>query len=77
MAEFGFAPVLKYQDEAVQKIVKENLAGVVSLERSKILGLPTNVWQGGFSFGLVPTSQSARLVMASDILYQREREREN
>jgi archaellum biogenesis ATPase FlaH len=77
LAKSGFVLVSEARDPAVEMIVKQNLGGIVSRERSTIVGQPESVWCGEETYGLVPTSESARLVMARFVVYkERERKRE-
>ena len=62
MTKRGFAELSGYRDKTVEQIVKENLGGIVSASRSYVIGLPPNSFE---DYALVPTSQNARLAMAS------------
>jgi hypothetical protein len=75
LAKFGFALIVDPNDLAVEMIVRNNLAGIVSQEWSTTVGLRTSVWSGdGEKYGLVPTSESAQLVMAEFVVYREETE---
>jgi hypothetical protein len=69
MAECGFAPVAKSRDPVVELIVRSNIGGIVTNRKSKVVGLPSTIWNEKFSFGLVPTSESARNLIAIEVLY--------
>jgi hypothetical protein len=63
LSENGFSP-LKEDDEPVSEILsKHNVAGVV-MKTALNIGLPKSVWSDGCKYGLVPTSQSTRLLIA-------------
>ena len=51
----------------VEMIVKRNIVGMISVENAQIVGLPSSRFQQ-HSYGLVPASESARLVIATKIL---------
>jgi hypothetical protein len=73
MAECGFAPVAKSRDPVVEMIVRSNIGGIVTRPNSKVVGLPSTIWKKNFAFGLVPTSESARNLIAINVLYSEER----
>jgi hypothetical protein len=62
MAECGFS-VAKTTDRVVEMIVRSNIGGIITKQNSKVVGLPTTIWKQGVT-GLVPTSESARNVIA-------------
>jgi hypothetical protein len=69
LAMFGFVVIANPDDPAVKMIVRKNLGGIVSREKSRIVGQPRSVWSGTTEkYGLVPTSESARLVMAEFVV---------
>jgi hypothetical protein len=43
MAECGFAPVANRDDPVVKMIVKSNIGGIITNERSKVVGRPTSI----------------------------------
>ena len=53
----------------VELIVKSNIGGIVTVEDSVILGLPDTIWKEAFVSGLVPASESARNLIAINVLY--------
>lgn len=63
LSEKGFAPIMKRNEPVAEILSKHDVAGVV-MKTSLIIGLPSSVWNDTFKYGLVPTSQSARLVIA-------------
>ncbi len=67
LAEAGFAP-LKDQDDPIAEVLsKHNVAGVV-MQTSLNVGLPDRVWDGENEYGLVPSSQSMRLLIAKYLI---------
>jgi hypothetical protein len=76
MAQRGFAPVYEYDDPAVEMIVKMNIGGIVQSAKSTIIGLPRSIWTDypNVEFGLVPTSESARILIAKMVLAQEAKE---
>ena len=63
LSETGFSPLTDANDPLAEVISRNNVGGVV--EKSSLnVGLPKNVWDDGCDFGLVPTSQSMRLLIA-------------
>jgi hypothetical protein len=69
MAERGFAPVAKPKDPAVEMIVRSNIGGIVTECKSKVVGLDNTVWEDFVKNGLIPTSESARNLIAIEVLY--------
>ena len=69
MAEHGFAPVAESTDPVVELIVRSNIGGIVDRRKSKIVGLPSTIWNDDIDSGLIPTSESARNLIAIKILY--------
>ena len=63
LAERGFVPLKKRNDPIAEVISKHNVGGVV-LKTALNVGLAKSVWNGDFEFGLVPSSQSMRLLIA-------------
>ena len=59
----GFTPLMKQNDAVAEVLSKHNVAGVVK-SASLNVGLPKSVWNDGCKYGLVPTSQSTRLLIA-------------
>jgi hypothetical protein len=74
MAERGFAPVAKPDDKVVEMIVRSNIGGIITKQGSKVVGLPTSIWMQGVA-GLVPISESARNVIAIEVVkFEEERQ---
>jgi hypothetical protein len=75
LAKVGLVLVPDFKDPAVE-IVNKNLGGLVSRENSQTVGQPKSVRIYGLVQkrwnGLVPASESARLVMAEFVLYKGE-----
>ena len=70
LSETGFYP-LKDVDETVAEVLsKHNVAGVVK-SASLNVGLPDSVWDDGCEYGLVPSSQSTRLLIAEYLFYNK------
>jgi hypothetical protein len=69
LAESGFAPVVNPRDPVVEMIVRSNIGGVVTRTKSVVVGLPNTIWKEDFVYGLVPTSKSARNLIAINVLY--------
>jgi hypothetical protein len=69
LADCGFAPVAKPRDPVVEMIVRLNIGGIVTKKHSEIVGVPDTVWKKNSVAGLVPTSESARNVIAIEVLY--------
>jgi hypothetical protein len=69
MAECGFAPVAKSRDPVVELIVRSNIGGIVAKPNSEIVGLPNTIWKDDGMSSLIPTSESARNLIAIKILY--------
>jgi hypothetical protein len=72
MAQSGFVLVSDPDQSTVKMIVKRNLGGIVSRERAVLVSRPESAWQGNESnekYGLVPASESTRLVMAQFVVY--------
>lgn len=63
LAQNGFYPLEKRNDPIAEVISRHNVGGVVT-ERALNIGLPKSAWYDGYKFGLVPASQSMRLVIA-------------
>ena len=63
LSEKGFAPIKKRNDAVAEVLSKHNVAGVV-MKTSLNIGLPKSVWSDGCKYGLVPYSQSTRLLIA-------------
>jgi hypothetical protein len=72
MAQRGFAPVTNYKDPAVEMIVKMNIGGIVRRSKSILIGLSELIWidNPDVEYGLVPTSESARILIAKLVLAQ-------
>jgi len=64
LAETGFAPLEDRNDPVAEVLSKHNVAGVV-MQASLNVGLPKSVWGDECEYGLVPSSQSMRLLIAS------------
>lgn len=77
MAQRGFAPVDEYDDPAVQMIVTMNIGGIVQRSKSILIGLSDLIWidYPNFEYGLVPTSESARILIAELVLAQEAKEK--
>jgi hypothetical protein len=69
MAAHGFAPVARTRDPVVEMIVRSNIGGIVTKTRSIVVGLPDTIWKDDIVNGLVPTSESARNLIAIEVLY--------
>ena len=67
LAESGFVPLKKRNDPIAEVISKNNVGGVVELSALNV-GLPDTVWDRGCKFGLVPASQSTRLLIAEYLI---------
>ena len=63
LSETGFSPLTDANDPLAEVISRNNVGGVVK-KSSLNVGLPKNVWDDGCKSGLVPTSQSMRLLIA-------------
>ena len=63
LAERGFVPLQDRDDQIAEVISKNNVGGVVAKSALNV-GLPKSVWNCDFKFGLVPSSQSMRLLIA-------------
>ena len=64
LAETGFAP-LQARNDPVARVISENDVGGVVAMSALVIGLNSNVWsKHGCVFGLVPSKQSIRLVIA-------------
>jgi hypothetical protein len=63
LAESGFVPLQKRNDANAEVISLHNVGGVV-VKSTLNVGLPDSVWDNGCDYGLVPTSQSTRLLIA-------------
>jgi hypothetical protein len=53
----------------VEMIVKSNIGGIVTVEYSVIVALPDTIWKEDSVSGLVPASESARNLIAINVLY--------
>ena len=67
LAETGFVPLEERDEPVAQVLSKNNVAGVV-LASSLNVGLPDGVFKDGFKYGLVPSRQSMRLVIAEYLI---------
>ena len=67
LAESGFVPLKKRNDPIAEMISKHNVGGVVAKSALNV-GLPKSVWSSKIKYGLVPTSQSTRLLIAEYLL---------
>lgn len=63
LSEKGFFPLEEIDEPVAEVLSKHNVAGVV-IQASLNVGLPDSVWSNGCKYGLVPTSQSTRLLIA-------------
>jgi hypothetical protein len=63
LAESGFVPLQDRDDLIAEVLSRHNVAGVVK-KASLNVGLPDSVWDDGVEYGLVPYSQSTRLLIA-------------
>jgi len=63
LAQTGFAPLSKRNDPVAEALSNHNVAGVVK-KASLTVGLPKRVWKDDNDYGLVPSSQSTRLLIA-------------
>jgi hypothetical protein len=63
LSENGFTPLKKRNDAEAEVLSRYNVAGVV-VNSALNVGLPKSVWNNGCEYGLIPTSQSTRLVIA-------------
>jgi hypothetical protein len=77
MAECGFAPVADSRDPVVEMIVRSNIGGIVTMHLPKVVGLPSTIWKDNIHSGLIPTSQSARNLIAIKIVYFEKRHRDS
>lgn len=67
MARDGSVPIKDYNSEAVKTIAELDLGGVVSRQNA-VNGMPRSVWEHtNCEYGLVPTSNSMRLVIAKRV----------
>ena len=71
----GFAPVADSKDPVVEMIVRSNIGGIVTSRKSKVVGLPSTIWNINFSSALIPTSESARNLIAKEVLLEEERQK--
>jgi energy-coupling factor transporter ATP-binding protein EcfA2 len=68
MAEKGFVAVDTPDLQIVEMIAKVNVGGVVSRERSVVVGLDESLWQETTcDYGLLPSTQSMRLAIARQL----------
>jgi len=82
LGEDGFAPIADPTDIRARWLAEQGLAGLVSRERLKAVGLPADVWESAgarypirfwkrcsltHEHGLVPSSQMARMLILSRI----------
>jgi hypothetical protein len=65
LAESGFYSVKAYGNEQVKFISEEDIGGLVN-QNGVTIGLPATVWTG-HQFGLVPTAQVLRLMIANKL----------
>ena len=63
LSETGFSPLVDIDESVAEVLSRHNVAGVV-IKSSLNIGLPDSVWGDGCKYGLVPTSQSTRLLIA-------------
>jgi len=63
LCEKGFCPLNDMDEPVAEVLSKNNVAGVVK-KASLNIGLPKSVWSDECEYGLVPTSQSTRLLIA-------------
>jgi hypothetical protein len=63
LGENGFAPLKKRNDPLAEILSRNNIAGVVTNDAITI-GLSKSVWTDGTEFGLVPSGQTMRLMIA-------------
>jgi hypothetical protein len=63
LCETGFCPLNDMEEPVAEVLSKHNVAGVVK-KGSLNVGLPDSVWSNGCKYGLVPASQSTRLLIA-------------
>jgi hypothetical protein len=67
MAKSGFAPIETYKNAVVEMIAKFNIGGVVR-KKATICGLSKTKWNGTeCTYGLIPSSESVRLVIATTL----------
>ena len=72
MAVWGYYPLSsRYElyEREIQVISKYNVGGFVQRRRAKVFG---DVWHHGFSSGIIPSSQSIRLVILELLLDRRD-----
>lgn len=69
LAEEGFVPLQRRNDINAEAICKNNVGAVV-VKSSLNIGLPENVWNDGCEFGLVPDSQSTRMIIAEYLFWR-------
>ena len=69
MAQTGFAQILDPLDARAELISLHNVGGVVQ-NTSLVVGLPSAVWMEGAKYGIVPSCQTVRLMIA-ELLNQR------
>jgi len=67
LAETGFAPLTDRDDPIAEVLSKHNVVGVV-MQTSLNVGLPKGVWDDGSKYGLVPSRQSTRLLIAEYLI---------
>ncbi len=70
LAEVGFVPLKKRNDPVAEVLSKNNVAGVV-MQTSLNVGLPKSAWDDGCKYGLVPYSQSTRLLIAEYLIEEK------
>jgi hypothetical protein len=68
LSETGFVPLKDVDDPLAELVSRNNVAGVVK-KASVNVGLPDSVWDNGCKYGLVPTSQSTRLLIAEYLFH--------
>jgi hypothetical protein len=63
LAQNGFVPLKERDDPIAEVLSLQNVGGVVK-EIALNIGLPKTVWKDDCEFGIVPASQSTRLIIA-------------
>ena len=63
ISENEFAPLRTKSDREAEVINKYDVGGLVQFERARVIGVPEDVSRG-YKFGLIPSKQSMRLVIA-------------
>ena len=68
LAVTGFIPIDDY-DDPIASVISANSVGGVVMEGSPIIGLPEGVWDStSYVYGIVPSKQSVRLVIAQQLM---------